>query len=65
MQAKRRKVDDAAVQMDLVKAFKDAGENLAKLFAAMLTMPTMNTTEFERLYNLRQAIESSHYEDPC
>ena len=53
------KVDDAAVQMDLVKAFKDAGENLAKLFAAMLTMPTMNTTEFERLYNLRQAIESS------
>ena len=53
------KVDDAAVQRDLVKAFKDAGENLAKLFAAMLTMPAMNTTEFERLYNLRQAIESS------
>lgn len=53
------KVDDAALQMDLVKAFKDAGENLAKLFAAMLTMPTLNTTEFEKLYNLRQAIESS------
>eukprot|EP00435_Cladocopium_sp_Y103_P044427 s765_g12.t1 len=53
------KVDDAALQMELVKAFKDAGENLGKLFAAMLTMPTMNTTEFERLYNLRQAIESS------
>ena len=53
------KVDDAALQMELVKAFKDAGENLAKLFAAMLTMPKMNTTEFERLYNLRQAIESN------
>ena len=52
------KVDDAALQTELVKAFKDAGENLAKLFDAMLTMPTLNTAEFERLYNLRQAIES-------
>ena len=52
------KVDDAALQTELVKAFKDAGENLAKLFDAMLTMPTLNTAEFERLYKLRQAIES-------
>ena len=56
------KVDDAAVQLELVKSFKDAGENLAKLFAAMLSMPTLNTHEFERLYNLRQAIESSTME---
>ena len=51
------KVDDEAFQMDLVKTFRDAGTNLAKLFVAMLTMPRLNTKEFERLYHLRQTIE--------
>ena len=53
------KVDDAALQTELVKAFKDAGKNLAKLFAAMLNMPILNATEFEQLYKLRQSIESN------
>eukprot|EP00435_Cladocopium_sp_Y103_P053486 s765_g17.t1 len=45
--------------MELVKAFQDVGENLGKLFAAMLTMLPLNTTEFDKLCNLRQAIESN------